>query len=96
MVFNWDNGKNDELKQSRDISFEKIVIAIEGNKIVDVLEHPNKERYPNQVLLLVNLDDYIYVVPTVVDMKKEEYFFKTIYPSRKFTNQYIGAKNEKK
>jgi uncharacterized DUF497 family protein len=94
LYFNWDNEKNEELKKERNISFEQIIIAIEEDKIVDVLEHTNKDKYPNQILLLLNLNDYIYVVPTVVDEKKGEYFLKTIYPSRKYTNQYLVGDNK--
>jgi hypothetical protein len=47
MIFNWDNAKNLVLKE-RGISFVEIVIAIEAGNTVVVLEHPNKNRYPDQ------------------------------------------------
>jgi uncharacterized DUF497 family protein len=87
MTFNWDNAKNLVLKKERGISFEEIVIAIEAGNTVDVLEHPNKNRYPDQILILVNVRDYIYVVPAIAD--SNGFFMKTIFPSRKFTNQYL-------
>jgi len=87
MTFNWDNAKNHVLKKERGISFEEIVIAIEAGNTVDVLEHPNKNRYPDQILILVNVRDYIYVVPAVID--SNGFFMKTVFPSRKFTDQYL-------
>jgi uncharacterized DUF497 family protein len=90
MVFNWNNDKNKILKEERNISFERIVIAIEEDHLLDILEHPNKEKYPNQVLLIVEIEDYAYVVPCVIE--NDECFFKTVFPSRKYTNEYFPKK----
>lgn len=87
MTFDWNIEKNNVLKMERNISFERIVVAIEENHLLDVLEHPNKERYPNQVLLIVDIDNYIYVVPCAID--KNIYFLKTIFANRKYTNEYL-------
>jgi uncharacterized DUF497 family protein len=90
MVFNWDNAKNERLKKARGVSFEQIVVAIEEDDMIDILEHRNSDRYPDQIVILVRLNDYIYAVPAVV--KKDEFFLKTIYPSRKYTAVYLSAK----
>ena len=87
MVFDWNETKNEQLKTERGIGFERVVIAIEEGCIVDILEHPNKERYRNQYLLLINIENYIYVVPAV--MEDEYWFLKTIFPSRKYTDKYL-------
>ena len=87
MVFDWNNDKDTKLKQERDISFERVVIAIEEDHLLDVLEHPNKEKYPNQYLLIVEIESYVYVVPCIVE--KDVYFLKTIFPSRKYTSKYF-------
>jgi hypothetical protein len=71
-------------------SFEQIVVAIEAGDIVDIIGHPNKTKYPDQLVILVHIDDYIYAVPTAI--KKGEFFLKTIYPSRKYTAQYLSGK----
>ena len=63
MIFDWNNEKNMMLKRDRNISFERIIVAIEQDNLLDILEHPNKEKYPNQLLLLVEIDRYVYVVP---------------------------------
>ena len=89
MIFNWDTEKNKILKQKRNTSFEEIVICILENKIRAVLENPNRNKYPNQKLYLIEYNNYIYVVP-FVRKGKDEIFLKTIYPSRKYTEEYLG------
>ena len=92
MVFNWSNAKNEELKKTRKISFEDIIISIENGDILDILENP-APQYKNQIIIIVNFEDYAYVVPAV--KSDDEYFLKTIFPSRKFTKKYINKKNKK-
>jgi len=62
--------------------------------LLDVLEHPNQERYPGQRIFIVNIDDYAYLVPFVES--ETEVFLKTIIPSRKATNIYLrqGGKDD--
>lgn len=92
MVFNWSDGKNEELKKSRNISFEDIVIAIENGEVLDVLENPSP-KYKNQIIIVVYLENYAYAVPAIRTDK--EFFLKTIFPSRKFTEKYLTDKNIK-
>ena len=96
MTYDWNEEKNRQLKERRGISFEEIVLCIHENRIVTVLEHPNKERYPGQRLYLINYKKQIYVVPFVVDTEEEVIFLKTIYPSRHFTKKYLEPEDEKK
>jgi hypothetical protein len=93
MVFDWNEKKNDQLKKERKIGFERVVIAIEAGDILDIFDHPNKERYGKQILIIVNIDGYAYVVPTLCN--NEEYFLKTIFPSRKYTDIYLPEKRRK-
>ncbi len=86
--FDWDEEKNDILKDKRDITFEEIVLSISNEKLLDVVEHPNKEKYPNQKIFIVEVRNYAYMVPFVEDEVK--YFLKTIYPSREATKQYLN------
>ncbi len=60
--------------------------------LLDVIEHPNKSIYSNQNIFIVNIDNYIYLVPFVED--DEIVFLKTIIPSRKMTKKYLGEKDE--
>ena len=86
MIFDWNNEKNIMLKRDRNISFEWIIIAIEQDSLLDILEHPN------QLLLLVEIDRYVYVVPCVLE--NDVCFLKTIFPSRKYTAKYLDIKGE--
>ncbi len=89
MTYAWDDAKNELLREARGISFEEIVVEIDGGNVVDVLEHPHPGRYPNQQVYLVSHLDYVFVVPFVRDTERQEIFLKTIYPSRKFTRKYL-------
>jgi hypothetical protein len=85
--FRWNHEKNEELKSERDISFEEIVLAIEADGLLDIVRHPNSGKYPNQLLFVVALDSYVYLVPFV---EEPDYFFlKTIIPNRKATRDYL-------
>ena len=79
--YSFDPQKNAWLIQERGISFEQIIVLIESSTLIQVLEHPNAERYPNQLLYEVDVDGYVHVVPVV--REGLILFLKTIYPSRK-------------
>ncbi len=83
--FAFDPEKNAWLIQKRGISFEQIIASIESSKLIQVLEHPNAERYANQLLYEVEVDGYVHVVPVVREGRI--LFLKTIYPSRKVTRR---------
>lgn len=89
--FRWNHDKNEALKIERRISFEIITLAIEADGLLDVICHPNTEKYPNQSVLVVAFDDYVYLVPYV---DEPDYFFlKTVIPSRKATRDYLMRNN---
>lgn len=89
--FDWDKEKNTLLKELREVSFEDVQTAFEEGRVLDELEHPNKQRYPNQRIFIVEIDDYAYYVPYAED--EEKIFLKTIFPSRKATKKYLyGSK----
>ncbi len=86
--FRWSPEKNEALKDERGVSFERIVVAIESDGLLDILAHPNPEKYPRQRIFVVAADNYAYLVPFV---EEEDYFFlKTIIPSRKTTRDYLN------
>lgn len=91
--FAWDPAKNEKLRIEREISFEDVISAIDEDKILEVQEHPDKMKYPNQKRLIIEINNYIYMVPYVED--EEKYFLKTIIPSRKFTKIYLKERGEK-
>ena len=92
--FDWNAEKNATLKHEREIGFEDVVVAISEGKLLDVLEHPNKKRYPGQQIFIVEIDHYAYLVPFVEN--QQEVFLKTIIPSRKATRDYIIKKIKRK
>jgi uncharacterized DUF497 family protein len=85
--FSWSEEKNELLKEERQVSFEDVVFYIELGFLLDVLEHPNQEKYEGQKMFVVQIDDYAYLVPFVED--DHEVFLKTIIPSRKATRKYL-------
>ena len=85
--FEWSAEKNQLLVQQRGISFESILSTIEQGSLVDVLEHPNQDRYPGQLIYVVEIDETIYLVPFVTQTDGTR-FLKTIIPSRKATRDY--------
>ncbi|MFP4486518.1 MAG: toxin [Campylobacterales bacterium] len=80
--------KNELLKSQRDVSFEDVILALESGKLLDDIEHPNKEKYPNQniFIILIEIKDYVYLVPYVGD--DTSIFLKTIIPSRQMNKKY--------
>jgi len=93
-MYAWNPEKNELLKQDRGISFEEIVLNIHLGNEVDIYDHPNQERYPDQKVSVILVENYAYLVPFIES--DEEIFLKTIIPSRKATKRYTdeGESNE--
>jgi uncharacterized DUF497 family protein len=87
--YRWNHEKNLKLKAERGISFEQVAMHIERGDVLDVVQHTNQKRYPNQQILVVEINNYAYLVPFVEDDKGK--FLKTIIPSRKATRDYLGG-----
>ncbi|MDD2461910.1 MAG: toxin [Kiritimatiellia bacterium] len=90
--YQWSPEKNERLKAERGLSFEQVVMHIEGGDLLAVYEHPNQARYPGQQILVVRVGDYAYLVPFVESA--EGRFLKTIIPSRKATREHLGEHDE--
>ena len=73
--------------RERGVSFEETVFHIERGDLLDILEHPNQERYPGQKIFVVNINGYAFLVPFVES--ETEVFLKTVIPSRKATDTYL-------
>lgn len=86
--FRWNLEKDLQLQTDRGVSFEMAVSAIADGRILDVIEHPNQERYPSQRIFIIEINQYVYLVPFVES--EEEIFLKTIIPSRKLKKKYLG------
>jgi len=88
--YSWNNDRNEKLKKGRNISFEDVIYYIENEKLHAILKHKNQEKCSDQKIYVVEINNYIYLVPFVETEK--EIFLKTIIPSRKATRKYLGGK----
>ncbi|MDA9129305.1 toxin [Candidatus Gracilibacteria bacterium] len=79
----WSYEKNKLLEEARGVCFEQVLAAIEDDK---VLGDVNNSNYPNQRILIVEIEGYVYNVPYVID--GEKVFLKTLFPSRKSKKIY--------
>lgn len=93
MIFDWEESKNDQLREERGVSFEHVVQAIESGNVLTILEHPNQAKYSGQRLYIIDIEGYAHVVP-FVDREKTR-FLKTIFPSRKYTRIYLREEEER-
>jgi uncharacterized DUF497 family protein len=91
--YKWNNAKNEILKAERGVSFEQVVIQIELGNMHDVYTHPDQRQYPDQQILIIEINNYCYIVPFIENENGR--FLKTIIPSRKATKRYLGGRNEK-
>jgi len=82
----WNQEKNRLLKQDRGICFEDVENAINDKRLVDILPHPNQEKYAHQKIFVIKIRGYIHYVPFVED--DEKIFLKSIIPSRKLNSHY--------
>ncbi len=90
--FTWNKEKNEKLKEERGISFEKVIFHIEKGNLLEVINHPNQEKYKGQRMFVVNINNYVYLIPFIEDEK--ETFLKTIIPSRKATRRYFKKEDK--
>jgi hypothetical protein len=90
--FDWNTIKNIKLMAERGICFEDIVAALGDGRWLDTVNHPKQSSYPGQKILIVEVNNYVFLVPFVED--NEKIFLKTIYPSRKFTIKYIERRTK--
>ena len=79
--------KNEWLKKERGICFEDIVLRINDGNVLEVVDQPNQNKYPGQMVIIVNVDGYAHMVPFVFDDKGV--FLKTVIPSRKHTKKHF-------
>jgi len=63
-----------------------------NGEIIGRKSHPNKDKYPNQKIFILEIDGYICYVPYVEN--DTEIFLKTIIPSRKLNKTFKGDKDE--
>lgn len=88
----WDKSKNKKLIEERGISFEVVADLMLNKRYFDILENPSRD---NQFIAILSYENYTYVVPFIVDEKKN-IILKTIFPSRKYHKIYGGVNDEEK
>ena len=77
------------LLSQRGVNFNDVLYELEHNGILDNYKHPNCDKYPNQYIYVISLNNYIHYVPYV---KGDDYiFFKYIIPTRKLNKKYKGV-----
>ena len=86
---NWNAEKNQQLMIERGVSFEDVLFALQSGGLLDDGPHSNREKYPNQRIFVVRIDDYAWLVPYVENDR--EFFLKTIISSRKATKKILGG-----
>lgn len=91
-TYQWNHQKNRLLQDERGISFERVVIAILGDELLDIIAHHNQEKFGHQRIFVLNIEQYVYLVPFVEN--NDVIFLKTIIPSRKMTKRYLGGKKD--
>ena len=67
-------------------TYEDVVEAIGADGLLDVLPHPDQQKYLGQNIYVVSALGYVYLVPYVTD--NERIFLKTIIPSRRAKKIY--------
>ena len=81
----WNPDKASSLQSNKtrgNVTFEDCVIAIENDRILDVVLNPSS-NHKMQRMYVLNIRNYAYCVPFVES--ETEIFLKTVFPSRKFT-----------
>lgn len=89
-MFKYNPEKNIKLIKERGIGFDDVVFRIEHGGLLDVLEQPKVSKYNGQLMFVVNINNYAYVVPFVIE-DNGDFFLKTVFPSRKMTKRYLSS-----
>ena len=88
MEFHWNDDKDALLRRERSIGFADVVQALSQGKLLATMPHPNTARYPQQLIYVVQINGYAYLVPYMHE--QDGIFLKTIIPSRKATRLYLS------
>ncbi len=86
--FDFSKEKDLILKTTRGVGFEDVIDAYKRGKKLSIIENRSK-LHKGQRLLVVNINNYAFAAPYVIDKKRKRFFLKTVHPSRKLTEKYI-------
>ncbi len=91
LSINYSEEKNQLLKVIRGICFEDVIPVLrEGKLLADKLYSVTK--FKHQRLYVIQIGDYVYVVPYVKNIMKSEIFLQNIYPSQVLDKMYVRRK----
>ena len=90
---NFSDTKNKILMKSREIDLKEIVDALITKGAIDIINHPNQDRYPGQKIFIIELCEINYFVPYVES--KQEIFLKTAFRCTKWANKFLKKQKEK-
>ena len=91
-LYDWNVEKNQWLRKERKVTFEDVIYHLNHGGLLDAIKHPNQKKYPGQIIFIVNIEEYVYVVPFVEN--SEVIFLQTVISSRKMTKQYLGGNSK--
>ena len=92
MEFRFSREKNEWLAANRNITFEDVIREIADGGLLADFEHPNRQRYAGQRIMVVRIGNYPHFIPYTVE--GETVFLKTVYPSRRFRHLTGGISDE--
>ena len=55
-IIEWNDEKNLSLQRERGVCFEDVVVCLLKNKVFDTIRHPNKDKYPNQRIFIIDIE----------------------------------------
>jgi hypothetical protein len=87
MELAWNPAKDDELLARYGVGFKEVAAALRDRRLLANAPHFNVQKYPHQKMLVIEIDNYAWVVPYVQDSGIA--FLKTMYPSRQYTAIYL-------
>lgn len=67
MEYRYNPDKDLILMEIRQICFQDVIDVITDGKALGIKKHPNIDKYPNQYLIYIPLNDDVYVVPCVIE-----------------------------
>jgi uncharacterized DUF497 family protein len=84
MDITWDKEKNEWLKDTRSVSFERIAGMLLDGEYLSIVENP---AHPDQQYFVMAIQSYTWLVPFAVD-SDDRIVLKTAFPSRKYHRLY--------
>ena len=84
--YEYDPEKDALLKLHRGLGFEDMISCIMAGDVIEVSKHPNHDRYPNQHIIDVLNNGYVYRIPCII--LEDRTVLKTLYPCRKATERW--------